>query len=164
MRVVTVVVGVVHLLVVGALVRELGGGRFAQALAALAVVLSPATLFLTHAYSMNVFDLVFWSAGALALLIALRTGTTGTWVALGAIVGLGFLNKWSMAWFAGASIVAVALTRERRVFASRGPWLAAAIAAALAAPNLLWQQANGWPTLEFMANAAAFKMLSCSSR
>lgn len=160
MRAVAVGAGAVHLVLVASITRELGGGRYAQGLAAIVATMSPAMLFLTHAYTMNAFDLVFWSAAALALLVALRHGGTRPWIILGVIVGLGLENKWSMLWFAGGTIVGIAFTACRRVAQTRGPWLAAGVAGALFVPNLLWQATHGWPTIEFMAHAAAFKMLS----
>ena len=41
---------------------RLGGGRFAQALAAVAMSVSGVMLVITGTYSMNAFDLVFWAA------------------------------------------------------------------------------------------------------
>lgn len=158
-RTVAVLAGATHVFLVAAIARELGGGRYAQALAALVAVMSPATLFLTHAYTMNVFDLVFWSAAALALLVALRAGTTRAWIVLGLAVGLGLENKWSMAWFVGGTVLGIAFTACRAVALTRGPWIGAAIAGALFLPNLAWQALHGWPTVEFMANAG-FKTLS----
>ena len=162
LRLTAVAAGAVHLFLVAAIARELNGGRYAQALAALVAAMSPTLLFLTHIYSMNVFELVFWSAAALALLVALRRGTEPAWIVLGVIVGLGLENKWSMLWFGGGAVVGLALTACRGVAFTRGPWLAAAIAVGLFVPNLLWQAFHGWPTPEFMHNAAAFKMLSVS--
>src|SRR5712692_3987931 len=46
------------------LARELGGGRFAQTLAALSVAIAPMYLALTGFYSMNAFDLVVLGRGA----------------------------------------------------------------------------------------------------
>jgi len=44
----------------GALARELGGGRFAQALAALAVLVVPIYLILHHWLTMNAFEPLIW--------------------------------------------------------------------------------------------------------
>jgi hypothetical protein len=44
------------------------------------------------------------------------------------------------------------LTVQRRWLATPWPWLAGAIAAAMLAPNLVWQITHGWPTLEFLGN------------
>jgi hypothetical protein len=41
--------------------------------------------------------------------------------------------------------VAIVLTPARRQLRTPGPYLAAAIAAALFLPHVLWQMAHGWP-------------------
>jgi hypothetical protein len=144
-------------LVAAALARRLGGGRFAQGLAALAVLVAPGYLAMTGLYSMNAFDLLFWAGACLLLLRALATGATSHWLVLGGLVGLGLENKASMLVFAGGLFVALLATRERRLLGTAGPWLAAGVALALFVPHLLWQRAHGWPTLEFMANAERTK-------
>jgi hypothetical protein len=60
----------------------------------------------------------------------------------------------------GAGIAAgLAATRERRLLATRGPWIAGLIAAALFAPYIAWEIRNGWPTREFIHNATSEKMV-----
>ena len=151
--------GAATVVITGLLVRELGGGRFAQALACLCAVVPPVWLAVDHFFSMNAFDTLFWSLGALLLLRALAGGRSGTWVALGLVLGLGLLNKTSMLWFGGAAFVGVLLTGHRRALLTPWPWVAAALAALLFLPHVLWQVQNGWPTLEFMRNATQHKMI-----
>jgi hypothetical protein len=90
----------------------------------------------------------------------IRTGTTRDWIGLGAFVGIGLLNKISVLWLLAGLGVGLLLGRERGMLKTRGPWLAAVIAAALFAPHVAWQMANGWPTLEFMRNATGQKMVA----
>ena len=150
------------------LARRLGGGAFAQALAGVGVLASLVYLGMDHYYSMNALDPVLWTAAALLLLRALGapaaggSGRTSDWAWFGAVVGLGLLNKLSMLWCVAGLFIGVASSERRRVLASPGPWLAGAIAAVLFAPHLLWQGAHGWPTLEFMRNATAHKMVAAS--
>jgi hypothetical protein len=146
-------------LITGLLVRELGGGRFAQALACLCAVLPPVWLAVDHFFSMNAFDTFFWSLAALLLLRALQVGRPGAWAALGVVLGLGLLNKTSMLWFGGGAFLGLLLTGQRRVLGTRGPWFAAALAGLLFLPHIVWQVRNAWPTLEFMRNAALHKMV-----
>ena len=54
--------------------RRLGGGRFAQSLAALSVALFPVVLGSGAVYSMNAFDLLFWAVGAYVLVLILTAG------------------------------------------------------------------------------------------
>jgi hypothetical protein len=55
--------------------------------------------------------------------------------------------------------VGLVLTPERRWLATRWPYLAAAFSFALFAPHVLWQVQHGFPTLEFMRNAAEEKLV-----
>lgn len=150
----------------GLAARELGGRRAAQGLAAGAVLIAPSILATTAFYSMNAFEPLIWIGAALLLIRILRAGPEhaglAPWIALGALLGLGLLNKISVL-LLGAGIAAGLLaTPARRHFARPGPWLAAAIALALFVPHLIWQARLGWPTLEFMTNARAEKMVALS--
>ncbi len=138
--------------------RELGGRRFAQVLAAAAAGFAPMSLAVAHFYSMNVLDQAFWAAGTLLGLRAIARGTPRDWLALGAVLGLGLLNKWSVLWLGAGLGASLLLSPRRRALATPWPWLGAALAGAIFAPNLLWQVRHGWPTLEFMHNASAHKM------
>ncbi|MGE5359024.1 MAG: glycosyltransferase family 39 protein, partial [Bacteroidales bacterium] len=151
--------GAATVVLVGLIARDIGGGRFAQAIACLCAVLAPIWLAVDHFYSMNAFDTFFWSLSAWLLLRALDENRTSWWAMLGLTLGLGLLNKTSMLWFGGAAALGLVFTHHRRTLRTPGPWLATAIAAALFAPHVLWQVQNGWPTLEFMRNAAGEKMV-----
>lgn len=144
----------------GALTRELGGGRWAQLAAAGALAVAPFTLATGHYWSMNAFDLLFWVTSTWCALRAFRSegGGAVAWLALGAVLGLGLLDKWSVAWLCAGIVVAIVLSPVRRALRTPWPWLAALLAAAIVAPNLLWQASHGWPTLEFMRNASQDKM------
>src|SRR5258706_7743187 len=97
-RLAVVLVGAATVYLVGRLARDLGGGGFAQALACVAALLAPGFIGESRYYSMNAFDLLLWTAAAVALVAALRDGGTRNWIALGALIGLGLLNKISVLW------------------------------------------------------------------
>jgi uncharacterized membrane protein len=159
LRVLPALAGAATVVIVGRLVHALGGGRFAQGTACLCAVLAPVYLALDHFFSMNTFDMLFWSLAALLLVRALQRGRTPAWLALGLVLGLGLLNKTSMAWFGGALALGLLLTEHRRALRTPGPWLAGALALAIFLPHVLWQVRNHWPTLEFMRNATREKMV-----
>jgi 4-amino-4-deoxy-L-arabinose transferase-like glycosyltransferase len=159
LRVLPSLAGAAAVVLAAALAGALGAGPFGRTLAALAMLAAPTVFGITGFYSMNAFDLVFWLAAAHGLLrIATATGDrTRPWAVLGLVLGLGLLNKVSVLALGAGMGAALLLTPLRAQLATRGPWIAAAIAAALFAPHLAWQVANGWPTLEFMRNAARDK-------
>ncbi len=75
LRLLPALAGATTVLLTGLLARAFGGGRFAQALACLAVVLAPVHLVTDHFYSMNTFDTLFWTLASLLLWRALEKGT-----------------------------------------------------------------------------------------
>src|SRR5713101_2442272 len=144
------------------LARELGGGRFAQSLAALSVAIAPQYLALTGFYSMNAFDLVFWALAVLLLTRLARTDDVRLWRPLGLVIGLGLLNKISLLFFAFGLGVAVLATPLRRHLKRRELWEGVVLAFLLFSPYVLWQIGHGWATLEFMRNVTRYKNVALS--
>ena len=132
--------------------RELGGGRFAQLLTGLAVLLAPGFLVMHSLLTMNAFEPLFWMGCILVLARILRTGDSRLWPWFGLFAGLGLENKHSTLFFGVAVVVALLLTRHRREFLRPWIWIAGAIALALFLPNLIWQIRHHFPTLEDLEN------------
>src|SRR6266850_740433 len=162
LRIAPVLSGVAAVFLVGVITRRLGGGRFAQGLAALCALAAPVFLGQDRYYSMNAFDLLWWTLAAWAVVRALDGGGPRHWVALGVILGLGLLNKISVLWFGGGLAVGFLLTPHRRALRTIWPWVAGLIAASIFLPYVLWEARHGWPTLEFMHNATSLKMVEIS--
>ncbi len=132
--------------------RELGGGRYAQFLAGLAVLLAPGFLVMDSFLSMNAFEPLFWMGCIWVVARILRTGDSRLWIWFGVVAGLGLENKHSTLSFGFAVTVALLLTHNRREFARRWIWIAGAIAVALFLPNVVWQIRHHFPTIEDLAN------------
>ncbi len=144
--------------VTGAVTAELGGRRFAQALAMTCVALAPVILSLCTYLSKNAFDLLIWAVAWWLFVRLLEQETTPRWLALGAVLGVGLENK-ILVLCLGLGITVGMLTHRPAAFRTRGPWLAGMLALLLFAPYLGWQILHDWPTLEFMERARAHKML-----
>ncbi len=145
---------------VGLMVRRLGGNVWAGILAMTAALVAPIYLALDHFYSMNAFDLLFWNLAAYLLIRIVQEEQPKLWLILGAVLGLGLLNKISVLWLGVGLLVGLLATGQRRWLATRWPWLCGTIAGLLFLPHLSWQVVNGWPTLEFIENATANKMMT----
>jgi hypothetical protein len=149
--------GAGEIFLTGWIARELGGESRAQFLAALAALLAPAFLALDSFYSMNAFEPVFWMLCVVLVIRIVKGADHRLWVAIGAIGGLGSLNKYPILAFGFCLVVALLVTRARSVLRSRWVWIGGLIALAIALPNLLWQWQHHWPQIETVRNAQVLK-------
>ena len=147
--------GVATVLLAGLAAREFGGGAFAVGLAGLATLAAPGILASHSLFTMNAFEPLFWTGAAWTLIRIIKTDNQRLWILFGVIAGAGLLNKHSMLIFGFGLAAGLLLTAERRMFKSRGPWIAAAIALAIFAPNLWWNYTHDFPFLEIQANIRA---------
>ncbi len=131
--------------------RELGGGRFPQGLAALALAVSP-FLVAGHLAGPTIYDITAWTFVSWLIIRIVRTGNDRLWLAVGVVVGLALLTKETILLLAGGLTIGFLVNRQARIFRSPWLWGGAAIAAAMWAPTLAWQAARGWPTLEMSRN------------
>ncbi len=154
------VAGAATVFMAGLIVRELGGGRRAEWVAALAVLIMPTYLGMSHFYSMNCFDVVFWALLSWMAIRALVHEQPGSWLVFGLIAGLGLMNKVSVGFLGFGFVVGLLLTPQRSQLLRPWPWLGGLIALAIFFPHLVWQMQHSWPTLEFQANARAYKNVS----
>jgi hypothetical protein len=163
LRVVAAIAMAATVWLAGRIAGALGGGPFASALAGLATGLAPVALSLGSYYSMNAFDLFFWALIAFLLVRLLSGGSERLWLAFGVAAGVGLLNKISILYLGFGLVAGLVLARRWDVFRSRLFWTGGLLALAIFLPHLLWQHANDWPTLEFMANARRHKMAPISA-
>jgi hypothetical protein len=144
--------GAVLVLFAAVFARELGGGRRAQVLAALAVGASPLFLRSGNLFQPVVFDQLAWSAALLALLRLSWRPDGRWWIALGLALGLGLLVKFSIVFIGVGIVAAVLLTPLRRSLLTPWPWLALAVAFAVGSPSVVGQWRLGFPVLGQMAD------------
>lgn len=163
LRLVPAFAGAGVVLLTGLLARELGGGRFAVALAAGGALVSPINLALASIWSMNVFDLLLIALAAFLLVRLIKTGEPKLWLAVGVVLGLGLLNKVGVLWVGLGVFAGVVATRERRWLATPWPWAGGLIAALLFLPYVLWNAANDWAHLEFIESAVSGKYSGLSA-
>jgi 4-amino-4-deoxy-L-arabinose transferase-like glycosyltransferase len=160
LRFLPAIAGGVTVYLAGLMARELGGGRFAQGLAASAAFAAPILLAMNSIYSMNSFDFIVWSAAAYLLIRILNNAPPRMWIWLGIVLGLGLLNKTSVLWLGFGIAAGLVLTKSRSQLKTPWPWIAGAIAVAGFLPYLLWNAANDFAHLEFIRNATSGKYSS----
>ena len=149
LRLPSIVGAMLVVLLAAALAREFGGRAFAQVLAALAVGTGVYVLIVGHLLSTSSIDLLVWVTITWLVVRILRTGDQRLWLAVGAMTGVGLLNKHLVLFLVIALLAGAVLVPAARK-QLRSPWLWAGVLVALAlwAPNLVWQATNDWPQLE----------------
>ncbi|MES1227476.1 MAG: glycosyltransferase family 39 protein, partial [Armatimonadota bacterium] len=85
-------------LIAALVTRDLGGKKLAQTLAATMVAVAGTYLVVTHLYSMNSLDVLFWALAAWIWAGIGKPQKTWLWLAMGALMGVAMLNKLSGLW------------------------------------------------------------------
>jgi hypothetical protein len=154
-RLLPALAGLAEVALTALMARELGGKRFAQALAAITALAAPAILGGDGILTMNAFEPLFWMGCAYLLIRLIATENTKLWIWLGVLAGFGLENKYSMLIFGAGLVLGLALTSERRFLFNRWLWLGGAIAFLIFLPNLIWNVQHHFPFLELQANIRA---------
>ena len=141
------------------LATELGGGTFAEILAALLVFFAPVLMNFGMKVSPDVVGLWLWPLAALYTLRLTKGANPRGWLVVGAAVGICLQSKYTVVFFFAALLLGLLLTPERRILFSRWFLAGCAVCGAIALPNFLWQVHYGFPTLEFLRNAGHGKNL-----
>jgi 4-amino-4-deoxy-L-arabinose transferase-like glycosyltransferase len=159
----SVVAFTVAVLAVFALGRRLFDARTGLA-AALLLLLAPITSLLTWFVTTDSLLIAAWALALCAFVRALDCGALRWWIACGAAAGAGLLSKYTMGIFAiGAAGYLLTSARHRRLLATPGPWLGAATAAALFAPNVAWNVAHDFATVGHTAEISQLGVATASA-
>ena len=143
--------GSLSVLVIAMMVRELGGRGWAVFLACLAFILSPAFLHTCNLFMPVPFDQFFWLMLAYLTLRLVNTQNERYWIGIGIVLGVAFLNKYSILFFGVSIFVALVLSEHRRLIWSRYFLYALILALVIVTPNLIWQVQHHFPVITHMA-------------
>ena len=136
-----------------AYVRRLGGSLRLQGLALLTAVAAPYLLGANWVFQTVTFDQVTWMVSLYWFLCLVIDRRPRHWIYLGVTLGIGLEVKYTIVGLIAGIGVAVLLTPSLRIeLRKKYPWIAAAIALLIWAPNLAWQVVEGFPTLIYLAN------------
>ena len=148
LRAVPAIALAVLVMLTAAMSRMMGAGRTGQLLAALAAATCGEYLGAMHELTTTVPDFVCWAVTLWLVLKLLTSQDPRWWLAIGASAGVASEAKWNITFLAAALGAGFLATDARRLLRSRYLLAGCAIAAALAAPDLIWQAAHGWPSID----------------
>ena len=137
----------------GAYARRLGGSLLLQGIALVIGIASPYLLAANWVFQTVTFDEVTWMVALYWFLCLVVDGRRRYWIYLGVTLGVGLEVKYTIAALVAGMVVAVLLAPQLRTqLRTAYPWLSAAIALLIWAPNLAWQVADGLPSLAYVTN------------
>jgi hypothetical protein len=150
LRIFPALAGGATVVITAAMARELGGGRRAQTLGALAAATSVQVVATVHLLSTAAFDLLFWSAITLLVVRLLRSGNDRLWLAVGAVAGVGLLNKYNVAFLLAGLVVGLLASGRARTLLSPFALGGAAMTLAIWSPNVIWNAQHHWAALSML--------------
>ncbi|HQW99578.1 MAG TPA: glycosyltransferase family 39 protein [Flavobacteriales bacterium] len=151
--------GALTIAVVWWLVRSVGGGLFAQALSATALICS-GLLRLDILFQPNSMDVLAWTT-VLTLLVQWVRTERPHWLFYAAVVfAVGLLNKYNIAFLGMGALAGLMLTPQRKLLLGRNTLWAAALALVLVSPNLFWQWRNDWPVVAHMEELGTSQLVN----
>jgi 4-amino-4-deoxy-L-arabinose transferase-like glycosyltransferase len=109
--------------VTGLMARELGGGRFAQFLAAIASLAAVTFLAVGSLFSMDALDELWWVLASYVLILVLRRDDGRLWLLFGLITGVDLATKVTMLFFGFAVAVGLLVSPARGHIRTKWPWL-----------------------------------------
>jgi hypothetical protein len=162
LRILAALIGAIPVVFAGLITRQLGGEWKAQALACIAVLFAPIQIGISSFYSMNVVEYALVLCMAWLLLRITMEHQPLLWLWFGVLLGIGIENKHTFAVLAAMMLIGLLVTPSRKEFFTKSFWIGISIAALLALPNLVWQLAHHFVSLEFYRNASEMKNVSTS--
>jgi 4-amino-4-deoxy-L-arabinose transferase-like glycosyltransferase len=145
----------ITLVFAGLMARELGGNRWAQILAGLAILVAPVSLAQGALFQYVSFDYLWWVLLAYLMICLLKSENPRWWLGIGIVIGLGMLTKYTMAFFAAGIVGGVLLTPARQYLKNRWLWIGVALTFLVFLPNLVWQVQHDFISLAHLSGIHA---------
>jgi hypothetical protein len=136
------------LVTTGLIARELGGKRWAVILAGVAVWIAPVSFIQGALFQYVSFDYLWWVLAAYCMIRLLKSENPRWWLGIGALIGLGMMTKYTMAFFVIGIVAAVLITPARKYLKSRWLWGGVGMALLVFLPNLIWQIQHNFISLQ----------------
>lgn len=153
--------GVFTLILTWDLVKRMGGGLFAQSLAAIFLLCS-AMIRLNLLYQPNSVDILCWTLVFYTVVRWIKEQNPKWLYFLGASFGIGMLNKYSIA-FLGIGVFISLLFHKPKLYKNRHFYGGLALALLLCSPNLIWQITHGFPVLTHMRLLTQYQLVNNSA-
>ncbi len=143
-------VGAISVIIIALIVIELKGNIFAIIIALFAFIFSPAFLRSNTLFQPVSFNQFFWLLSGYLIVRLINKQNLKLWLIIFLVWGIGFLNKYSIAFFIIGILTAILFTKERVLYKSKYFLIGCIIGILIIFPNLLWQHNYNWPLIHHM--------------
>lgn len=157
LRILPALASSISVFMTGIITKKIGGSIYAQIISAVAVMCIPTLAALAGFYSMNAFEPLLTILMFYFILKMIETNNPKEWILTGIITGLGLMNKHTFGIIALFIVISLLVSGYRRYIFNKWFYIAATIAFLMFLPNIIWQAANNFPTLEFYRNITVDK-------
>jgi hypothetical protein len=139
MRLLAALVTSLTMVLVGLMARDLGGARLAQVIAALAAAVAPKVFHMGGHLDYVTFDYLWWVLAAYLTVRLLKSDDPRWWLAIGAVIGVGMMTRYTIVAFVAGLAGGAILTRARRPLVSPWLWGGVALSLVIVLPHVIWQ-------------------------
>lgn len=143
-------------------VKELGGKLFAVLLAGCATLFSISMMRVGGLFQPVCFDVFFWTLSAYFVLKLIKNNEPRYWLHIGISIGIAFLNKYMIVFFAAGLIIAMASTSHRILIQSKYFILGAIAGLVIISPNIWWQYQHHWVVLHHLEELKKTQLVNVS--
>ncbi|MBX2876292.1 MAG: glycosyltransferase family 39 protein [Saprospiraceae bacterium] len=157
-RFIPMLLGCGLIVLAASMARDLGGGKWAQLLAAISILVSPMYLRASTMFQPVIFDVFLWTSFTFLLVRYLATQNAKYIIAFGIVFGVSLLNKYTPVFYLMALLLALLATPYRSLLWKKETGIAAACAFLIFLPNLLWQKAYHFPVIKHMEALSATQL------
>ena len=159
-RFIPAILGAASIFIIARIVRELGGGILALIMASSSFLFSTGFLLFDTLFTPNVIEQFLWLITTYFIFRMISTNNPKLWIMIGILVGLAFLNKYSVLFYIPGFFVAMMFSRHRDIFKSKYFYFSLIAGIIIILPNFLWQYNHGWPVFFHMSELNRTQMVN----
>jgi hypothetical protein len=149
--------GALTYIIAGKIILSFGGKVFALFLALLPFIFG-AYLRVHFLFQPNFLEIFFWTMIAYSILRFMQTQKNSYLYLFGISAGLGMLSKYSVAFYIISILLAVLITKNRKIFLNKHLYVASLIGFLIFLPNLFWQYNYHFPVIVHMKELHQFQL------
>lgn len=149
-RLLPAILGAGAMYIMAKIIQKLGGGIFALFVALSCFVLSPGFLLFNSLFTPNVIEQFLWLLISWYLFKLTSTGQPKQWIGICFVVGIAFLNKYSVVFPVAGFMIGLFFSPYRKLFRSTYFIIGLLLAIAMILPNIYWQYTHNWPVVYHM--------------